>query len=202
MTRRSIPPPEPFARICPPRRAVLAGLAASLALPASTRAEEEKPGSDERPQPGDIVVFAEDEHAGEPVKAADLVADAEPVMAWPMDPTSKVVRDGSRLNYLLLLRLDPNGLDDETRMASADGIVAYSAICSHAGCPVNAYLEEQGRKVLKCFCHNSVYDPRQQAAVVSGPAERRLAGLPLQLSDGKLVVKAKFNGKVGPAQSG
>jgi Rieske Fe-S protein len=191
-----------FAQICPPRRAVLAGLAASLALPGSTGAEEEKPGSDERPQPGDLLVFAEDEHAGEPVKAADLVADAQPVMAWPMDPASKVVRDGSRLNYLLLLRLDPNGLDDETRAASAEGIVAYSAICSHAGCPVNAYLEEQGRKVLKCFCHNSVYDPSQRATVVSGPAERRLAGLPLDLAEGRLIVKAKFNGKVGPAQSG
>jgi rieske iron-sulfur protein len=203
--KRLVPRRSAVARLR--RRAVLVGLAAgvSFGLAVSARGEDEpeKPGSDERPQPGDVLVFAEDDHAGQPVKPADLVSGATLTPAWPMDPVSRVVRDGSRLNALLLLRLDPQELDDATRSASADGgIVAYSAICAHAGCPVTGFLEEQGQRVLKCFCHNSVYDPHRQAAVVSGPAPRRLAGLPVTISDGELVVKARFNGKVGPTQSG
>lgn len=186
----------------PPRRAVLAGLAVGLAVPTVVFGEEEKPGSDERPKPGDVLVFAEDDQAGQPVKPADLVPGGPLTPAWPMDPGTRVVRDGSRLNYLLLVRLDLQDLDAETRSASADGIVAYSAICSHAGCPVTGFLEEEGLRVLKCFCHNSVFDPRQQAVVLSGPAPRRLAGLPVEIVDGALVVKATFNGKVGPTQSG
>ena len=98
--------------------------------------------------------------------------------------------------------LFPQALDEETRSASADGIIAYSAVCTHAGCPITGFLEEQGMRVLKCFCHNSVYDPRQQGTVLSGPATRRLAVLPVRIADGALTVAAKFNGKVGPTQSG
>jgi rieske iron-sulfur protein len=202
--KRFVPRRSAVARL--PRRAVLVGLAAgvSCGLAVSARGEDEpeKPGSDDRPRPGDVLVFAEDEHAGQPVKPADL-SGATLTPVWPMDPASRVVRDGSRLNALLLLRLDPQELDVETRSASADGgIVAYSAICAHAGCPVTGFLEEQGQQVLKCFCHGSAYDPRRQGAVVSGPAPRRLAGLPIEIADGQLVVKATFNGKVGPTQSG
>jgi rieske iron-sulfur protein len=120
-----------------------------------------------------------------------------------MDPETKVVRKGSRLNELLVVRLNPAELDDDTRQRAADGIVAYSAICSHAGCPVTAWVKgAQGDKdVLKCVCHNSEYDPRQSGQVVFGPAPRRLAALPLAAADGSIAVAAKFVGKVG-AQAG
>jgi Rieske Fe-S protein len=110
-----------------------------------------------------------------------------------------VVRKGSRLNELLVVRLDPAELDDETRSRAADGIVAYSAICSHAGCPVTGWLKGAAgdNDVLKCFCHNSEFDPRHSAEVVFGPATRRLAALPLEMADGSLTVAAKFIGKVG-----
>ena len=58
--------------------------------------------------------------------------------------------------------------------------------------------EASGDKaVFKCACHNSEYDPRQSAKVLFGPAPRRLAALPLAISDGALTVAVPFVGKVG-----
>jgi Rieske Fe-S protein len=108
------------------------------------------------------------------------------------------------LNEVLVIRLDPAELDDETRAHAADGIVAYSAICAHAGCPVTAWVKgaTDDKDVFKCVCHNSEYDPRQSAQVVFGPALRRLAALPLAIANGSLIVAATFVGKVGAQQAG
>jgi rieske iron-sulfur protein len=190
----------------PPRRrflqaAVAAGV--SLGLAGVGKADEDKPGADERPKPGDLFVQAEGEHIGKTVEPGEIRLDAEPLQVWPMDPVSKVVRDGSRLNQVLLLRLDPGTLDEDTRAHSADGIVAFSAICQHAGCPVTGWVVgESGKHVLKCFCHNSEYDPRQNAAAVFGPAPRKLAALPVKIAGGALVVAHEFIGKVVPPQQG
>jgi rieske iron-sulfur protein len=120
----------------PTRRTLLLAALATGAYMASSRsaaADEDQPGSDERPQKADVLVFSEGEHAGEVIKPEDLKLGGPPVQAWPKDPKTSVVRKGSRLNEVLVVRLDPAELDDETRSRAADGIVAYSAICSHAG---------------------------------------------------------------------
>jgi rieske iron-sulfur protein len=189
-----------------PRRVLLQSLvSAGLVLPLGGRAQaqDDQPGSEERPMPGDLLVFSEGDREGQVVAPADLPRDAEPILVWPMDPQSKVVRDGSRLNQVLLLNLDPNELNKEMLDYAADGIVAFSAICTHAGCPVTGWVESEavGRRVLKCFCHNSEYDPRQAAAVVFGPAPRHLAVLPVRIAAGTLTVAKNFIGKVGPTQS-
>jgi Rieske Fe-S protein len=187
----------------PTRRTLLLAALATGAYMASSRSaaadDEDQPGSDERPQKADVLVFSEGEHAGEVIKPQDLKLGGPPVHAWPRDSKTSVVRKGSRLNELLVVRLDPAELDDETRSRAADGIVAYSAICSHAGCPVTGWLKGAAgdNDVLKCFCHNSEFDPRHSAEVVFGPATRRLAALPLEMADGSLTVAAKFIGKVG-----
>ncbi len=189
----------------PTRRSLLLtalATGASLAAAKSGRAEDDKPGSDERPQKGDLLVLSEGDHAGELIKPEDLKPGGPPVRAWPKDPKTSVVRDGSRLNEVLIVRLDASELDDATRSRSAEGIVAYSAICAHQACPVTEWVkaEEGDRYVFKCPCHNSEYDPRQSAQVVFGPAPRRLAALPLSIVDGSLTVAATFIGKVGAQQ--
>lgn len=199
---------EPETACCPDqtrRSLILAGLASGACLAANVAtADDDQPGSDERPQKGDLLVFSEGDHAGEVIKPEDLELGGPPVHAWPKDPNTSVVRKGSRLNEILIVKLDPAELEDETRSHAAEGIVAYSAICAHAGCPVTAWVkEEDGDKdVFKCMCHNSEYDPRKSAEVVFGPAPRRLAALPLMISGGSLVVAAPFIGKVGAQQSG
>ena len=72
-----------------------------------------------------------------------------------------------------------------------------------AGCPGTAWVKSDvgDKEVFKCMCHNSEYDPRQGAEVVFGPAPRRLAALPLALSDGSLTVAGNI-GKVGGQQPG
>jgi rieske iron-sulfur protein len=79
-------------------------------------------------------------------------------MAWPLDPTGETLRSGSRLNQLLLLRLDPEGFDPQTREFATDGVLAYSAICPHTGCEVSTWQAE--RQILECPCHFSHYDPK------------------------------------------
>jgi len=180
------------------RAALLGGVGLSLLRPAL--AEELKPGAEDRPKPGDLFVFAEGDRDGEVITPADIPAGGPQVQAWPMDPKTKVVRDGSRLNQVQLLRLDPGEFDEDTLPRTADGIVAYSAICAHAGCPVTGWVEDQGMQVLKCFCHNSEYDPRRTGSVVFGPASRHLAALPVKLVDGALTVASKFIGSVVPQQ--
>ncbi|PSO23374.1 ubiquinol-cytochrome c reductase iron-sulfur subunit [Bradyrhizobium sp. MOS002] len=189
------------------RRALLIGaLATTTCLACSTQvhAGEDAPGSDERPQKGDLLVFSEGDQEGKPVTAADLPAGGPPVHAWPKDPKTSVVRSASRLNEILIIRLDPAEFDEQTKARAVDGIIAYSAICSHAGCPVTAWVKSDvgDKEVLKCMCHNSEYDPRAGAQVVFGPAPRRLATLPLALADGSLSVAGNFIGKVGGAQPG
>jgi Rieske Fe-S protein len=188
------------------RTLLLTALATAAQVAASTpaAADEDPPGSDERPQKADALVFAEGEHAGEVIRPQDLKPGGPPVRAWPKDPKTSVVRKASRLNEVLVVRLDPAELDDETRARAADGIVAYSAVCSHAGCPVTGWVKGAAgdKDICKCFCHNSEFDPRNSAQVVFGPAQRRLAALPLANADGSLTVAAGFVGKVGAQQAG
>jgi rieske iron-sulfur protein len=188
------------------RTVILTALATAAGAAACTpaAADEDQPGSDERPQKADVLVFAEGEHAGEVITPQDLKLGGPPVRAWPKDPKTSVIRKGSRLNEVLIIRLDPAELDDETRARFADGVVAYSDTCTHAGCPISAWVKAAtgDKNVFKCFCHNSEFDPRQSAQVVFGPAPRRLAALPLSTADGSLTIAATFVGKVGAQQAG
>jgi Rieske Fe-S protein len=184
--------------------ATSAGLAAEGMATRAVAADDEQPGSDERPRKGDLLVHSEGEQEGKLIKPGDLNLGGPPLHAWPKDPKTSVVRSGSRLNEVLIVKLDAAELDDDTRAHAADGIVAYSAICTHAGCPVTDWVKGEGldKTVFKCPCHNSEYDPRAGAQVVFGPAPRHLAALPLAVVDGSLTVAAPFIGKVGGQQTG
>jgi rieske iron-sulfur protein len=172
-----------------------------LAFPRPSLADAEKAGAEERPQPGDLLVYAEGDNEGKTVSPTDIPLGGPQLLVWPMDPKTEVVRNASRLNQVLLLRLDPASLDEDTLPHSADGIIAYSAICAHMGCPVTGWVEDNGKQVLKCFCHNSEYDPRQNAKVVFGPAPRHLAALPVKIEGAQLTVASRFIGRVAPQQS-
>jgi rieske iron-sulfur protein len=148
-----------------------------------------------RPQEKDQFVFAAGARKGEVIGPDDLPLGGPPVLAYPMDPQTKIVRDGSRLNQVLLIRLDAEALAADTRAHAAAGIVAYSAICTHAGCDVADWKDEA--KTLMCFCHYSEFDPKDGARVLDGPAPRRLAALPLRVADGVLTAAGGFVGRVG-----
>ena len=65
-----------------------------------------------------------------------------------------------------MVRLAPEKLAAETRARSADGIVAYSGVCTHTGCDVTDWFVDVQR--FKCPCHESEFDPSDGARVVGG----------------------------------
>ena len=151
-----------------------------------------------RPQVGDHLVFALGDRLGQPIALQDVPLGGPPVTAYPQEPTSQVVRDGSRLNRVLLVRLAPEVLTEQTRTIAAEGVVGYSAVCTHTGCDVIGW--EDSTQHLICPCHTSTFDAKDRARVVSGPAPKPLAALPLQITDGKIVVAGLFSGRVGAEQ--
>jgi Rieske Fe-S protein len=141
------------------------------------------------------MVFADGPRQGEVISIADLQPGGPQVQALALDPRSQLIRDGSRLNKILLVRSDLDSLGQETRSRAAEGVAAYSAICTHQGCEIGAWDDQA--KLLWCPCHDSKYDPRENGRVVGGPAPKRLAALPLKTVDGVLTVAGGFTGPVG-----
>jgi len=178
------------------RRTLLkAGLTAGLGLRLNPHlAAGQDAAASMPPRPGDLLVRVDDAMK-QPLSPGEIKRGAPPIMAWAMDPMNETVRSGSPLNQVLLVRLDPAAITSETRSRAADGVLAYSAICTHMDCKVDDWVAAE--QVLHCKCHGSKFDPKDNAMVVAGEAPRPLAALPLKLDDGQLVVAAPFTGRVG-----
>jgi len=178
------------------RRAILEGgigLGLGLCLAPSLVIGQSDPAS-MLPKEGDLLVKA-DNSSLQPLTPNDVPLNQAPTSAWAMDPADKTVRRASRLNALLLLRFPPSRLTARSQSRAADGVVAYTAICTHSGCEVSDWIADQ--ETLSCPCHDSLFDPKDDARVVDGPAPRMLPALPLKLVDGKLVVGGPFTSRVG-----
>lgn len=128
---------------------------------------------------------------GRPVRAGDLPPGGI-VTAWP---------EGNRdreLAAVVVLRLTgPAG-----SLPVSDGaVVAYSRICTHAGCPVALFRAEES--TLYCPCHQATFDARRGAEPVFGPASRPLPSLPLGTdADGFLVARGDLSTPPGPETGG
>ena len=138
---------------------------------------------------------------GRPIPAA-AIRPAELFTAFPEHADPEEI--GSPV---VLVRLAPDQLHlpkGRTGWA-ADGIVAYSKICTHAGCAVALYRTPLFPPVdkppgLVCPCHYSTFDPETGGTVVFGPAGRPLPQLPLTIDRrGHLRAAGNFSGPVGPS---
>lgn len=133
---------------------------------------------------GDQLVYsaaANGKAAGDPINASD-VQQGKSIQAFPKGKTD------NQQNLIEIVRTAAGN--------GKEGLVAYSAICTHLGCVVNATLNAKGE--IGCPCHNSQFDPANNAAVVGGPAPRPLPSLPLDVgSDGVIVAAGLFSDKVG-----
>ena len=100
---------------------------------------------------------------------------------------------------VLLMRLDPADFKSEkARDWGYEGIVAYSKICTHVGCPVGLY--EQHTHHLLCPCHQSTFDVTEDCKVIFGPAKRALPQLKITVDEeGYLVAEQPFQEPVGPS---
>ena len=99
----------------------------------------------------------------------------------------------------LLVRVEPEllALQADALAGAPDGFVAYSKICTHAGCPVGLY--RAGQHTLICPCHQSEFDVLRGATPISGPAVRPLPQLPIRLEGDTFVAVGDYPEPVGPS---
>ncbi|MFF3403067.1 Rieske 2Fe-2S domain-containing protein [Streptomyces sp. NPDC002659] len=100
---------------------------------------------------------------------------------------------------LMIVRIQPDDIKDKRELEwSHEGIVAFSKICTHVGCPISLY-EQQTHHVL-CPCHQSTFDLADGARVIFGPAGHRLPQLRIGVNaEGNLEALGDFDEPVGPA---
>ena len=104
---------------------------------------------------------------------------------------------------VMLIRLRPDQMDTLVPARGREDFgygdyVAYSKVCTHAGCPVSLYEQETSR--ILCPCHQSQFDVTQGAKPVFGPATRSLPQLPIALDDeGYFVARNDFPEPIGPS---
>jgi ubiquinol-cytochrome c reductase iron-sulfur subunit len=134
-----------------------------------------------------------------------VTAEGDPVSAAavPVGGILTVFPDGradAADSQAILIRVDPAALSPAPGRGgwAPDGNVAYSKICTHAGCPVGLYEDRTGH--LFCPCHQSVFDALDAARPLAGPATRALPQLPLEVDEeGYLMAGGDFSEPVGPA---
>lgn len=126
----------------------------------------------------------------EPVRVVDLAVNSVATV-WPEG------RVGVADAPALLIRLPEGALRPRPGREdwAVDGVVAYSKLCTHTGCPVGLYQAQE--QLLLCPCHQSTFDVVDGARPVFGPATRSLPQLPLALDDeGFLIATGDFSGPV------
>jgi ubiquinol-cytochrome c reductase iron-sulfur subunit len=130
-----------------------------------------------------------------PVKLGDLaVGGIQTVM-----PEGFTDAEDYALAPTMLIRFGPGQIESAKEASwGVQGHVAYSKICTHAGCPISLY-EQQDHKLL-CPCHQSTFDMARDAKVVFGPAARPLPQLRIGVDrKGYLYALGPYSQAVGPS---
>ncbi|QXJ25272.1 Rieske 2Fe-2S domain-containing protein [Actinomadura graeca] len=138
-----------------------------------------------------------------PLKVSDFSAPGSMITVLPegieeLVPEDQVLTQTAKAVTILI-----NIPEDEFKPAKGrenwhvNGIVAYSKICTHVGCP--AALYEQTTHHILCPCHQSTFDATDAAKVVFGPAARPLPQLPLAVENGYLVATSDYHEPIGPS---
>ncbi|MFP7760316.1 ubiquinol-cytochrome c reductase iron-sulfur subunit [Marisediminicola sp. LYQ85] len=137
---------------------------------------------------------------GVPIRAADVtLGSVFQIIPEGLNESEHRLEEKAKA-AVLLMRLKPEDLIESPERAdwSYNGIVAYSKICTHVGCPVALY--EQQTHHLLCPCHQSTFDVTNHCEVIFGPAARPLPQLPITVdADGYLVAQSDFLEPVGPS---
>jgi ubiquinol-cytochrome c reductase iron-sulfur subunit len=132
------------------------------------------------------------------IKASDLtIGSVVHVLPAGIEDTEHPLDEIAKA-AVLLIRLNPADLAEASQQGAYEGIVAYSKICTHMGCPVALY--EQQTHHLLCPCHQSTFDLTQNCKIIFGPAKRPLPQLAITVDDeGYLVATSGFTEAVGPS---
>ena len=140
----------------------------------------------------------------QPVKASDLKI-GELVNTMPATFEDLPDHGPERINErakspVILIRMLPEEINVAAGRENwnVDGILAYSKICTHVGCPISLY--ERTTHHMLCPCHQSTFDLADNGKVIFGPATRSLPQLPIAVdAEGYLVAQSDFHEHVGPS---
>ena len=148
--------------------------------------------------------------AGTPIKPSDLqvgqLVNAEPAIMYETDKDGHPVLHGTELLQakskaaVIVVRMRPEDITPAKGRENwgVDGILCYSKICTHVGCPIS--LWEQQTHHLLCPCHQSTFDLADNGKVIFGPAHRPLPQLPLAVdAEGYLIAVSDFTEIVAPS---
>jgi len=137
-----------------------------------------------------------------PLRASDMeigqLVNAQPENLWEHHGAEFQIEKAKA--SIIIVRMDPSRIKiPESRQDwQVGGILCYSKICTHVGCPIS--LWEQQTHHLLCPCHQSTFDLSNSGVVVFGPAARSLPQLPITVdADGFLVARSDFTVPVGPS---
>ncbi len=146
---------------------------------------------------------------GTPIRPSDLeigdLVNAQPEIIFALDDEGEPILEGVPLQIakskgsVILTRMEPeDNIPGKGREDWAvDGILCYSKICTHVGCPISLNARKDQHHLL-CPCHQSTFDLADSAKVIFGPAARALPQLPLMVDDeGYLVAQSDFREPVG-----
>ena len=147
------------------------------------------------PAIGDFLADANAEGKPVALNINDIAIGAKPIIAYPFNPITGVLKDGSRLNKIILIRIAAEKISNDIINNSAEGILAYSGVCTHKGCDITSYNANDN--AIVCFCHFSKFQPTSGGEVLAGPAPRNLPMLPIKLDKQCLVVAGEFLSKPG-----
>ncbi|GAB2590946.1 ubiquinol-cytochrome c reductase iron-sulfur subunit [Paractinoplanes abujensis] len=157
-------------------------------------------GFDPVPNGGPVRLTRED---GSPIRPEDVSTGGQ-MTVFPGIPHGATNEYADSPTLLIHLRAD----DAQTTREAAEAdrrnkgsmwgdYVAYSKICTHAGCPASLYEQQTNR--LLCPCHQSQFLITRNAQPIFGPATRRLPMLPLGVDEeGFFVATSDFKDTVGP----
>ena len=190
----------------------LLGAVALLGLPAIVALR------DLGPLPGDVLTHTVwrkgmrivNDVAGTPIRPDEVeigqLVNAEPEVFYQTDAAGEPLIEGHDLlaakakAAVILVRMQPKDITPAAGRENwgIDGILCYSKICTHVGCPIS--LWEQQSHHLLCPCHQSTFDLADNGKVIFGPAGHALPQLPMGVDDeGYLIAMSDFLEPVGPS---
>ncbi|MEZ5824951.1 MAG: Rieske (2Fe-2S) protein [Geminicoccaceae bacterium] len=171
------------------------GLLAGLAWWPQDAEAAKKPDS-LGPQAGDRIQATRGALKGELLRPEHLELNGAPIEGFPFAVAEEVLRKRNRFNRVLVMRLDPAEMDEETAARTGDGVLVYSAICTHKGCTIKSWMEEE--RHLRCHCHLSQFAALSGGSIEGGPARAPLPALPVTIdAEGFIAVAEDFNRKPG-----
>jgi ubiquinol-cytochrome c reductase iron-sulfur subunit len=193
-------------------RNTLIGALAMLGLPAIVALR------DLGPLPGNVLAHTVwrrgmrivNDVSGTPIRPDEVeigqLVNAEPAVFFATDEEGEPVIEGHDLlaekakAAVILVRMQPKEITPAEGRENwgVEGILCYSKICTHVGCPIS--LWEQQTHHLLCPCHQSTFDLADNGKVIFGPAGHSLPQLPMGVDDeGYLIALSDFKEPVGPS---